>query len=239
MRSSCKKMITHQVSEFIRTEIEEGNYGPGIKIPPAEKLAELFGVQEQIVRTAVDILVKEGLLERISDLEFSVLGRKIERNMEKLEGFTQTMLDRHINPSFRIISRYLRQAGNKYGSMFGIKPEEPVFYIKRACYGDEEPVSLEEIYIPFYLIPKIEGLDLNVFSIYEIYGIYGIQPARAEQTLDLVRPGLSDAKILGLEIGMPAMLFRSVTYDTEGRTVEFNRNYVRGDKCSFHVLFSG
>ena len=222
MKTACKKMITQQVSEILRIEIEDGDLYPGTKIPTDTELAEMFGVQKQIVRTAIEVLVKEGLLKYISDKEVYVLGHKIERNMEKLEGFTQTMLDRNMKPSFRIVSKYLRMAGNLYGNMFGIKPEEPIFYIKRMCYADGDSISLEELYIPHYLIPKMEGIDL----------------AEAEQTLDLVRPSLNDAKLLGIDAGTPVMLFQSLTCDTDGRAIEFNRNYVRGDKCNFNVQFS-
>lgn len=130
MEGACKKIIAQQVGEFIRTEIEEGHFYPGTKIPSDTELAEAFGVQKQTVQIAIDVLVKEGLLKRISDKEIYVLGQKIERNMEELEGFTQTMLDRNIVPSRKILSRYLREAGNKYGSMFGIDPKDPIFYNK-------------------------------------------------------------------------------------------------------------
>ena len=73
----------------------------------------------------------------------------------------------------------VRQAGEKYAWMFGIKPEDEIFYIKRLCCGDNEPVSLEEIYIPKNLIPKIDGIDLSIFSIYEVYELYGINLERA------------------------------------------------------------
>ena len=225
MKTACKKMITQQVSEILRIEIEDGDLYPGTKIPTDTELAEMFGVQKQIVRTAIEVLVKEGLLKYISDKEVYVLGHKIERNMEKLEGFTQTMLDRNMKPSFRIVSKYLRMAGHLYGNMFGIKPE-----------GDS--ISLEELYIPHYLIPKMDGIDLSVFSVYEVYEMYGIHLAEAEQTLDLVRPSLNDAKLLGIDAGTPVMLFKSLTCDTDGRVIEFNRNYVRGDKCNFNVQFS-
>ena len=129
-------------------------------------------------------------------------------------------------------------AGNLYGNMFGIKPEEPIFYIKRMCYADGDSISLEELYIPHYLIPKMDGIDLSVFSVYEVYEMYGIHLAEAEQTLDLVRPSLNDAKLLGIDAGTPVMLFKSLTCDTDGRVIEFNRNYVRGDKCNFNVQFS-
>lgn len=49
---------------------------------------------------------------------------------------------------------------------------------------------------------------------YEVYEMYGIHLAEAEQTLDLVRPSLNDAKLLGIDAGTPVMLFQSLTYDT-------------------------
>ena len=84
----------------------------------------------------------------------------------------------------------------------------------------------------------MDGIDLSVFSVYEVYAMYGIHLAEAEQTLDLVRPSLNDAKLLGIDAGTPVMLFQSLTCDTDGRAIEFNRNYVRGDKCNFNVQFS-
>ena len=96
MEEICKKIIAQQVGEFIRTEIEERNFCPGMKLPSDTEIAKSFGVQKQTVQTAIDALEKEGLLKRISNKEIYVLGKKIERNMEHLEGFTQTMQDRNI-----------------------------------------------------------------------------------------------------------------------------------------------
>lgn len=107
MEEICKKIIAQQVGEFIRTEIEERNFCPGMKLPSDTEIAKSFGVQKQTVQTAIDALEKEGLLKRISNKEIYVLGKKIERNMEHLEGFTQTMQDRNIVPSRKILSRYL------------------------------------------------------------------------------------------------------------------------------------
>ncbi|MCQ2507418.1 MAG: GntR family transcriptional regulator [Dorea sp.] len=237
MKYTYRNSVSVQVREFIRTEIEEGDLAPGTKIPPESELMEIFGVQREIVRNAIDSLVKEGLLKQV-DKDYYVLGAKIERNLEILEGFAQTMLDKKLTPSVKVISKVRRRAGNKYAQMFAIHPEDEIFYIKRICYANDETVSLEEIFIPQYLIPKMDGIDLSVFSVYEVYQMYGIKLKEAEQKLVLVRPNVSDARILGIETGMPVMLFQSVTYDEEGRAIEFNRNFVRGDKCNYHVHFS-
>lgn len=82
------------------------------------------------------------------------------------------------------------------------------------------------------------GIDYRCFLCMKYMKCMGFILAEAEQTLDLVRPSLNDAKLLGIDAGTPVMLFQSLTYDTDGRAIEFNRNYVRGDKCNFNVQFS-
>ena len=48
MKTACKRMITQQVSEILRIEIEDGDLYPGTKIPTDTELAEMFGVQKQM-----------------------------------------------------------------------------------------------------------------------------------------------------------------------------------------------
>ncbi len=237
MNGMYQHSVFLQVREFIRAEIEAGEYAPGMPLPAVEELADLYGVKEKMVENAIDALANEGLLRKISEKEVYVLGDKIERNIEVLEGFTQTMLDKNLKPSFKIVSKVRRGAGNLYGAMFGIPAQDEIFYIKRLCYANEDPVSLEEILIPCYLIPKLEGINLSIFSIYELYGMYGIRLSEARQTLDLIVLQPADARLLGLKDNLPAMLFQSITSDEQGRVIEFNRNYVRSDKCDFSVHF--
>ena len=40
MKTACKKMITQQVSEILRIEIEDGDLYPGTKIPTDTELAK-------------------------------------------------------------------------------------------------------------------------------------------------------------------------------------------------------
>ena len=68
-----------------------------------------------------------------------VPGSHIERDPEVLKGFTQTMPDRNAMPSIKVIKKMIRPAGTKYVIMFGIHPEDEIFYIKRMCYGHMYP----------------------------------------------------------------------------------------------------
>ena len=81
------------------------------------------------------MLANEGL-RRVAGKGVFVPGSHIGRDPEVLKGFTQTMPDRNAMPS---IKKMIRPAGAKYVMMFGIHPEDEIFYIKRMCYGHMYP----------------------------------------------------------------------------------------------------
>lgn len=225
-----------QLREVIRNKIEEGQYPLGTAIPSENTLAETYGVNRLTVRYAMDELVKEGLLKRVQGKGVYVQ-YPIQRELDTLGGFTQTMLDRNIVPRKKILKREKRIAGSKLARIFGISREEEVYYIKRLDYGNEEPISIEEIFIPYNLIPKVEGIDVSVFSMYEIYKFYDIVPARACQSLDLAHLTQSDARYLELTKDDTVFIFSSITYDVKEKVIEYAKSYTRGDKCNFTVHF--
>lgn len=235
---SYQSPIYLQLREVIRNKIEDGEYLPGMAIPSENELADIYGINRMTVRNGIDALVNEGLLKRVQGKGVYVAGTKVERDLETLGGFNQTMREKKIQPNTKVLIKTLRKAGEKYSLIFGIEPEDNIYYIKRICLGDGEPVSLEEIYIPEYIVPKLGGIDLAVFSIYEVYDFYGIKLTRAWQTLDLVQLEQKDARMLGVDTQLSVMLFECTSYDDKDRVIEFTRNYTRGDKCNFSVHFN-
>lgn len=227
-----------QLREIVRDRIEDGEYPPGAAIPSENDLADTYGINRLTVRNAIDTLVKEGLLKRVHGKGVYVVGKKVERDLNHLEGFTRIMLDKKAMPTPQIVTKAVRAAGGRYASLFGIAPADEVYYVKRVDYADDEPCSLEEILVPKYVVPKLEGIDLSVFSLYEVYGFYGIGVARVEQTMELTTLEQSDARTLGISVDYPVLRFSSTTYDEGGRVIEFTRNYSRADKCSFTVHFT-
>lgn len=226
-----------QLREIIRSKIEDGEYLPGISIPSENDLAATYGINRLTVRNAITALVNEGILKRVQGKGVFVVGTKLERDLETLGGFTQTMREKHATPTTKVLVKTVRKAGDKYSIIFGIDQTDDIYYIKRICYADSEPISMEEIYIPKYVIPKLEGIDLTVFSLYEVYDFYGINMVKAFQTLDLTMLESNDARMLGINPDLAVMLFECTSYDDSGRVIEFTRTYTRGDKCNFNVHF--
>ncbi|MBR0577057.1 GntR family transcriptional regulator [Proteiniclasticum sp. BAD-10] len=227
-----------QLREVIRTKIEDGEYQPGMAIPSENELAETYGINRMTVRSAIDTLIREGMLLSVQGKGVFVVGKKHERNLDILEGFTQIMRSKNSEPKFKILQNNEREAGKLFARLFGINPEDPIYYIKRTCYDNKEPVSIEELFIPAYLVPKFKGIDLTVFSIYEIYAFYQINLVKAVQTLDIARLNQRDAKILDEECDAPVLLFECISYDDRDRVIEFSRSYTRGGKSDYSVNFT-
>lgn len=234
---SYKSPLYIQLREVIRSKIEEEEYLPGTAIPSENQLMETYGLNRVSVRSALAALEFEGLLKSVKGKGVFVAGPKAKRNMDTLGGFHNTMRQSGGNTATRILSKTLRQAGPYYARLLEISPESTIWFIRRVENTAGEPVALEELYIPYSVVPGLEEVDIKLFSIYDIYQWNGIVLGEGHQTLRITRLPPMLAKHMDVPPEQAVMEFSCTTRDRGGRVVEFSRSYVRNDKAEFVVHF--
>lgn len=228
-----KSPLYIQLREVIRNKIEDGEYPVGTAIPSESQLAETYGLNPLSVRSALAALKYEGLLRSIQGKGVFVNGPKAERDLESLGGYRQTMDERSIDAHTRVLIKALRPAGPYYSRMLDLAEDEQVWFTRRIDYMNQEPVALEEIYIPEKLLPSYGDVDIELFSIYDIFIWNDLRPTDADQTLRVVFLEPSRAKLIDLTSDEAVMELSNLTRDARGRKIEFARNYVRADKIEF------
>lgn len=233
-----KSPLYIQLREVIRGKIEEGEYPPGTAIPSESQLAEMYGLNRLSVRSALEALEYEGILTSVQGKGVFVNGAKTERDLDTLGGYRHTMSERSKDAGTRVLVKALRKAGPYYAQVLGLREEDDVWFIRRIDHSQGEPVALEEIYIPYEVLPGLGDVDLQLFSIYDLYLWNGIQPEVGKQVLRISHLEPAAAKLIDLEAGQAVMEFSCVTRDTTGRIIEFARNYIRGDKTEFTVRYT-
>ena len=226
-----------QLREVIRRKIESGEYPPGTPIPSEYSLAKTYGIHRLSVRAAISALIYEGLLKSVQGKGVYVTSGKDERDLETIGGFKQTMEQLGHKSSTKILIKATREAGPYYASLLKIAPHDSVYYIKRVLCSDGEPYSLEELYIPTTVLENLPQMDLNVFSMYQIYEFYGILISRVWERLELEELDPMEARLLDIDRSFAVMKFQGLSYDQNGRIVEYARTYTRGDKCNFSVHY--
>ena len=166
-----------------------------------------------------------------------MVGEKLAKDLETAGGFEQTLKESAQRSETRLLIKAARPAGTLYAGYLGCSPQEPLFYVKRLCLLDGEPLSLEEAYVPQNLVPNLPDVDLNVFSLHQVYAFYGIRISRGEQSLSISRLDSAEARLLDVDAHRGVLTLQCVSYDAQGQAVEFTRSHIRGDKCDFHVHF--
>lgn len=227
-----------QLREILRSRIDDGEFIPGSAIPSESELVETYGLHRLTVRSAINTLVNEGLLKPVQGKGVYVVGKKLGRDLEKLEGFHQTMRERDVVPGTKVLLEVRRPAGLKYSQILQINPDDQVYYIRRLCLVEDEPVSIEDIFIPCTLLSDLDAVDLNVFSLFDIYKFNGIQVTKAWQTLSVTNLDAKDARILQIEPETKVLLFECISRDEHDKVIEFSRSYTRSDKASFTVRYT-
>ena len=233
-----KSPLYIQLREVIRGKIEEGEYPPGTAIPSESQLAEMYGLNRLSVRSALEALEYEGILTSVQGKGVFVNGAKTERDLDTLGGYRHTMSERSRDASTRVLVKALRKAGPYYAQVLGLGENDDVWFIRRIDHSQGESVALEEIYIPYMVLPGLGDVDLQLFSIYDLYLWNGIQPEVGKQVLRISHLEPAAAKLIGVDAGQAVMEFSCVTQDTTGRIIEFARNYIRGDKTEFTVHYT-
>lgn len=226
-----------QLREIIRTKIEDGEYPPGTAIPSENELAATYGINRNTVRNAVDTLVKEGTLLRVQGKGVFVIGNKAEQSIAVFKGFRPTahQIEADSLP-VKEQTKIVRVAGDKFANMFKINPTDAIYFIRCIRLHENEVISFEDIYIPKNVIPELELVDSSVFSINEIFEFYEVYVSTVHQSLEIIA---GDSRIRRILNDVPddiAIIMMECRYeDRSGRVVEYERKYIRSDRCRFSV----
>ena len=236
--ATYKSPLYIQLREVIRNKIEDGEYPVGTAIPSESQLAETYNLNPLSVRSALSALKYEGLLRSVQGKGVFVNGSKTERDLETLSGYRQTMDERSIDAHTRVLIKALRPAGPYYSKLLDLAEDDQVWFTRRIDYSNNEPVALEEIYIPEKILPSYGDVDIELFSIYDIFTWNGLRPTDADQTLRVLFLEPSRAKLINLTSEQAVMELSNLTRDEKGQNIEFARNYVRPDKIEFFTHYT-
>ena len=109
--------------------------------------------------------------------------------------------------------------------------------IRRVNSVNKTPLSYERTVVPLMRFPRLEGINISVFSLYEVFGFYGKVVDATAEHLEIVELDAKEARLLGMEAGRPAMAYNCLSYDQDGLVIEQTRTLRRGDLGFYTVHY--
>lgn len=232
---SKKQTVYQEVAQELLRRIQTDYYSVAQKLPSEYDLAKDFDVSRLTVRKAIDELVKMGVVMKSKGKGTYILAKqeKIQSGSFGLKGFGESVSARGMVPKTKLVL-FEKQTDidPKLFHTLQLEEKEELYLIKRVRYADDDPMVLEEIYVPVRLIPhltKEELVSSSVFSLIE----KTMEIGYSHQEIGAVAISQDVADHLDLQCGEPILQVYSTTYSLTGVPVLFDQSYYRADKYTF------
>ena len=222
--SRIKRLVTEAVSC--------GDLKQGDSIPSERDVAEMLNVSRVTVRKAFSDLVAEGVLVQRRGSGTYVNGpvTRIEQPLSRLTSFSEDMRLRGITTDAQWLDRSSGLPTPEEAMTLSISPNEHVSRFHRLRRADGVPLAIELAVIPHKFMPDPSSVG---GSLYAALDERGFRPVRALQRLRAAALSKTEARLLDLEPGAPALFIERISYLPDGRTVEYTRSHYRGDSYDF------
>jgi GntR family transcriptional regulator len=223
--------LYYQLYSILLKDINESVYKTGDALPTEVELMETYGISRATVRQAIIMLVNKGYLERKKSKGTFV--KEYEQNViykGRIRGFTAETKERQIPLRSIVLDKKIIPASGALCGNLKIAEGGLVFYIKRLRLINDEPNTLVEDYVPYYLCPDIEKIDFVNDSLYEtLENIYRIIPHHARRIFESFRPSKKD-DITALEIppNSSILFVESFVYLQDNTPLEYYNALVKG-----------
>lgn len=218
-----------QMADVLRRQVMHGMLDHGV-LPSEPALAGDFGVSRNTVREALELLRREGLVQRIPGVGTVAVQRKYLHGIDQLRGLAET-LPGPVRNEVRVAG--LVEAPAAVAHRLGLTPGEPVTHLERRRFADDLPVSLDLTYLPADVGQPLLDQDLagrDVFALLE--ELTGRRLGAAEIVLEAVAADRHSAAILEVPAGAPLLMLERLTCLQDGRPVDLEFVRFRGDRIT-------
>lgn len=231
-----REVAYEAVAAALRTQILDGSYVAGAKLPSEESLRAQFGVSRNTVRLALDRLEVANLVTRRRGSGTYVSSDTgISHSLGSLRSFTDVVSDLGLAPGISHVE--VRIDPLPPGESVGLFPSERAWLVRRVRSGNGDPFALLDSWLPEPFGSLIDPAELERRqSLYRILAEdHDIVVAEATESIHAEAADEYEAKVLDVAVGSPLIVIRRWTYDRDGRPVEYTRGAGRGDRYRYVV----
>lgn len=237
-KAACPSAI---IQEAVIRDIREGELLPGERIMSERALAEKYNVSRMAVQYAMNVLEKNGYVERRRGAGTFVRKRDVQKinlgdfNSRVNVGITATLKGSGAEPSNKVITCGIIHA-DFYTHKLELEKGEEVFILNRTRLLNGEPFALEYTAVPLKRFPDIEEIDFAVVSLYDFMESYGLMPRRFNEKLQLVEVNAREAGHLEIGEASPVYHTELKGFAPDGSVVEYTESFIRCDKAEMRFI---
>ncbi len=225
-----------RIADEIRAKISSGEYKVGDALPTEAQLREQFSVSRVTIRQALKLLIENEELESIQGSGTYVKESKVNYNIYQQSSFAEKWAHLGGVTHSDVLSFEIQPASLTMAEHLEIKEGERIFYIKRVRFLDDNPITVEETWMPTAMFPDLTYQVMQGSKYDFIEQQKGMVIDRSEQELIPVLPPQDIAKQLGIDPDKPIIEKRTRGYLHDNTVFEYSRNFFKSSDYKFTLV---
>ena len=220
-----------RIQQYIRRQIETGEWPAGSPVPTEAELMEKFRVSRITVTTALRELVKEGLIYRIQGKGTYVAKKEKTPgifDVASLIGYADSIESTQLPGEHRLEGIKLEYPGKEAADVLQLDQDQKTYIVSRNKYTSGVPIVAERLYYPDYIFSGLPQEKLENEHISVLLAELGIETGK---TVSYIEPVLCDSEIaaqLKLKKGAPVIKVTLEIYDRKNNPIALTEMYNYG-----------
>jgi DNA-binding GntR family transcriptional regulator len=222
-----------QVAQHLEEAIHSGAVPTGTLLQNEVDLAASLGLSRPTMRRAMQHLVDKGLVVRRRGIGTRVVQPKLRRPLE-LTSLYDDLARAGRAPTTEVLSFEHVEAHGEAAECLDVPEGTTVLELVRLRRADGEPIAKLTNYLP-ERVSRFGEAELGDHGLYELIRRQGVSLHSATQTLGARTATPAEAKLLGENRGAALITAQRVTYDDNGRAVEFGNHLYASSRYTFEI----
>jgi GntR family transcriptional regulator len=182
-------------------------------------------------RQALQGLTNDGLTYRERGRGTFVAPAKVEKQIAHLQGFSAEMRLLGLSATTRLLESRITSATANISNVLGLASADEVLYLHRLRLADDEPIAIEEAWVPMARFPGIEKIDFGRRSLYAtMRERYGVTIGSAREVIEARAATGHEAKLLHVPVHSSLLVVSRTLLDSDGHAIESAYSLYRGDR---------
>lgn len=235
LKRDVQEPLYVQIVEDLLEKIKQDTWKEGDLLPSEHDLQIEYGVSRSTIRQALEMIEREGIIERRRGVGTIVRHERIKPEIMKLTSFSEDMITRGLSPGSKTLDVDFLVPPSRAREGLGIATKEKVWCIKRLRLADNVPVGIHTLYIP----PDLQFAPRELQEMESYYQLllelHSLKPAHAVETLTASMANEADASLLQISEGDPLLEIWRTTYSEDERVLEAVTLLYIAKRYEYHV----
>lgn len=221
--------------DLVRT-IQTEQMRAGARLPSQKQLGERFGVSRHVIRKAIDLLERRGVLDGRQGSGTYVRGKLVDYQITARTRYNDNVSKLDEASSFELLELQARRASAEMARALAIPRQSRIFDLYILRWTGRDPLCLARHYFPAERFPDLADHLPAATGIGDLLRRMGTPDfRRSNSTISARQPTRAEAQLLQVPHDSPVIVLEGRNVDLSGIPVELSTSVWPSARIKVHV----